>query len=298
MKILNLCERDYAGVGIALTRALQKHAGKEHQARHLCLNVHRFRYATDLVTRDIEELHRWIKWADVVNTHVTFGPVRIGDHPPKPKKLVITFHGTHYRGKHEALHRKMRKMGVRVALCTTADLTKYGVARWIPTAIPMDRYAKMRRGHPGKPIVMQVPSNPKRKNTAEIYKLLSGREDFRMITVHHRFHNEALHHMASADILIDRFKLGVGVSGLEGMAMGIPVIANASPEDEKLILKHVGYLPYYKAGLNDLAVVVEALLSDKALYRSYVERGRQYIRDFHDYPVVAKRYMEIVERRI
>jgi len=295
MNILNICQRDYAGVGIALTRAVQQYA-KKHKARHLCMQMHRFRYDTDIVTRNPAEIHKWVRWADVVNTHVRFRPIRQGQNPPKPKSLLITYHGTHYRAKHEMMHLRARKLGAKKSLCTTIDLTKFGVAEWLPTAIPVDRYAEMRRKHGGKPVVCQAPSNPKRKNSAEIRELLGNREDIQLLIVHHRPHNQILRRIAAADVFIDRFRLGLGVSGLEALAMGIPVIADASPQDEKLIIKEVGYLPYYKASLQGLVEAVETLLSDKALYKEYVERGNEYIRDFHDYPIVAKRYMEIIER--
>lgn len=155
----------------------------------------------------------------------------------------------------------------------------------------------MRRFHGGKPIVCQTPSNPKRKitNTARIRDLLGGREDLRLVLAHHLPHEDALCAKAVADIFIDRFSFGLGVNGLEAAAMGIPVIACSSAEDEKYILGEIGYLPYYKASLKTLEAAIDELLSKQTVYEEYADRGRQYIRDFHDYLVVAKKYADICE---
>jgi glycosyltransferase involved in cell wall biosynthesis len=86
------------------------------------------------------------------------------------------------------------------------------------------------------------------------------------------------------------------VSGLEALAMGIPTIADATPDAEEWIERLIGYIPYYKASPKELPDAIEALLSDDALYNEYAEKGLEYIRQFHDYLVVARKYVEICER--
>lgn len=292
MRLLNICNIDYAGVGIKLTEAVNRHTG--HEARHLCMEPHRFLYRTDIVTKDPGEMRRWILWADVVNCHVYPRPLaRAG---VRPRALIMTQHGSYFRSKSEKCRRQNGKWGAKRTLCTTPDLTRYG-AEWLPTAIPMEKYLEKRRMYwrQARRVICQTPSNPAKKDSAQIRELLGDRQDIQVIIGHGKPHDKILDFTVMADIFIDRFKLGLGVSGLEAAAMGIPVIACSGVEDEALIIGEVGYLPYYKASLRELVAAVDALLSSESLYREYADRAQQYIRDFHDYPVVARRYAAICE---
>lgn len=292
MRILNICHQDYAGVGINLTDAVNQCTN--HQARHLCEKPHHFQYKVDICSTNPNHMRTWIKWADVVNCHVYTRPLaHAGLKPPLPN-LIMTQHGRWFRKRTDRCRADNKKWGAKRVLCTTTDLTRNG-AEWIPTAIPLAKYSGMRRGNKGLPIICQSPSNPKKKDTAWIEGLFKDRKDLRLRIVHHTPHDQVLRSIADADILIDRFDLGLGVSGLEAAAMGIPVIAGAPKKYEGEIIKHVGYLPYYRASLRTLADAVDALLSDRALYEEYSERSTVYIRDFHDYPVVAKKYAAICE---
>lgn len=292
MKILNICNVDYAGVGVALTSAVNAHMN--HHARHVCMKAHHFNYPIDLRVESPREMAHWIDWADVVNVHVYPRPLAHANR--RPSALIMTQHGSYFRTKTEKVKQSHMEWDVKKVLGTTADLVKYG-ATWLPTAIPAAEYLAIRRDTPlfGKPIVCQAPSNPKKKNTAEIEDILGGRADLDLLILHHMDHAESIRKRARADVFIDRFRLGLGVAGLEAAAMGIPVIACSSAEDEGLIRAEVGYLPYYKADLRGLEEAVDILLSESTVYWEYSDRGLQYIADFHDYPVVAKRYAAICE---
>jgi len=293
MKILNICRKDYAGVGIKITQAVNKHTG--HTARHLCTQVHGLGFEHDIATSDKHQMQKWLRWADVVNCHVYLRPLAAAGY--FPKNLIITWHGTHYRTKTEKCHASYKKHKVKRALCTTADLTKYGVAEWLPVAIPIGQYRKLRRKRTGgKPIVCQTP--PRGRGSAKghpqgVLKVLGGRKDIDLRVSEKMPHSQVLRYKATADVYIDRFQLGLGVNGLEALAMKIPVIAHAQPEDEACIIREVGYLPYYDAPLSKLADAVDDLLSNPTVYREHVERACAYMENFHAYPVVAARYAKI-----
>jgi len=133
------------------------------------------------------------------------------------------------------------------------------------------------------------------KRTEEVQALLGGRNDVQLMIVQGRHHDVAMRRIAKATIFIDRFRIGLGTGGLEAAAMGIPVIAWANQADEACILGEVGYLPYYKATMEDLSAAVDNLLSQPDLYNEYAERGQEYIRTFHDYPAIARRYVMVCE---
>lgn len=297
LKILNICDVDTAGDGIRLTEAINKTTS--HKARHLCKVLHPFGYPHDIWTRKPEVVEKWVSWADIVNVHSKFHMLRIGKEKLRPKNLIITYHGRHYRRKPKWCHAEAKKWGAKRQLCTTMDLTKWG-ATWMPVAIPVERYQRLRQQHwiqeKERPIVCQVPSDPRRKGTAEIIELLGGREDMSLLIKYGCHHDQAMRRIARCDIYVDEFRWGLGTAGLEACAMGVPVIAWAAPEDEECILREVGYLPYYKSTLDELPGAIDELLGKPEVYREYADRAWQYIIRFHDYPVIARWYVDVCEK--
>jgi len=258
------------------------------------MRPHGYGFKPDICTADPQEMRKWIAWADVVNVHRSFHPLDTAGFIPK--HLIMTHHGTYYRRYVEACQAANVRYGVKHVLCTTADLAKYGYATWLPTAIPVDQYAAMRVRGTGKPVICQTPSYGFAKDargSRGIFQVLGGRTDIKLVITERIPHVECLRCKASADIVIDRFFLGLGVSGLEALAMSIPVIADASEEDEACIRREVGFLPYYSAAVGGVEAAVDVLLSNKSLYDEYAERGYEYVKRFHDFPAVAKMYIEI-----
>jgi len=297
MKILNMCDADYTGGAYRLVEAVNRET--KHEARHMCMVHHPFGYPVGVQTRDPDVVRGLVEWADIVNVHATFRPLRVGGMKElKPRNLMITHRGRYYRRNSKHVNASAAGRGVKRQLCSTADLTRYGPVIWMPTAIPQDRYKALRkkRRHSSElPIVCQAPSNPRMKRTDEVRELLGGRTDIRLMIVSGRHHDVVMRRIAKATIFVDRFRIGLGTGGLEAAAMGIPVIAWADRADEACILREVGYLPYYKSTMEDLPVAVDDLLSSPSLYSEYAERGQEYIRTFHDYPAIARRYVTICE---
>jgi len=294
VRVLNICDADNAGVGIKLTEAVNALPG--HQARHIRMVPHKFGYPCDIQTRDPETIKKWVEWADVVNTHIGFRPLRQGGERLRPKHLIVTYHGRHYRRHHHECHINAKEAGAVKSLCTTPDLSQFGGAEWLPTAIPATKYARMRRPrNGGKPVVCMTPSEPtsRRAGVRKVREALGDRKDLRLLVVAEVKHSEALWAKSVADIFIDRFELGLGVSGLEAMAMGIPTIANACPETEGWIRKAVGHLPYCRASVEEIGEAVDKLLTDQAFYDEWAYRAQRYIWRWHNYPVVAQRYVRI-----
>ncbi len=289
MKIINISVRDYAGVSINLTHALQQNT--EHEVRNISLKDHRYRYPTDIVTRDKSILSKWIDWADVVNCLGNIGVL-----VKKPKNLVVSYRGTHFRNNPRVRYNQARAMGAKKQLglgpwnCNYEGLN----LEWLPTPIPVDDWLKLKRGHEGKPIVCQSPSSFKGKNTLAIKKLISNKKNITLKIIHGVTWEKCMAAKADADIYVGSFKYGYGISTLEAMTMKIPVITHAKFEKE--IMEKVGYLPYYNCKLEELPNAIDNLLSDKKLYNKYAMLCFNYVKKFHDYPVVAKKFSTILER--
>jgi hypothetical protein len=80
--------------------------------------------------------------------------------------------------------------------------------------------------------------------------------------------------------------------------MAHPVIAGA-PAVTRLYEQHVGYCPYtYANDAADLARVIERLVMDRDYRAAEAARVAGYVRQYHDYPAVARRYEEILAKRL
>jgi hypothetical protein len=107
-------------------------------------------------------------------------------------------------------------------------------------------------------------------------------------------HGQALRVKASCDAVFDSFWLGMQGSGLEGAAMGKAVIAG-DPEAQNDLRKLGIAVPWTVA--NDeyqLRDALAKLATDRRFYAAEVERVHQYVRTYHDYPVVGRKYADIL----
>lgn len=292
---------DFAGVGIRLTEALNQYT--RHEARHLSMIPHPFQYPKDIRTENESEIRGWVEWADLVNCYVYLYPLTTAK--AQPRNLILTYVGSDYRDNHERRHRNAENYGSRTQLVTIPDLTKYEGAEWLPIPIPVDEWAAMKNPAEGKPIICQTPSIPSGKHTSDIREILSSRKDIVLKIIGKDDPAEGIPwricmaHKARARIYLGGFCPNpVTVSMMEAFAMRIPVINHASPENEQTVLDKVGYLPYFDAPLTDLSQAVTSLLSDQSLYQEYADRGYRYVKETHDYPLVAKRFAEICEHDV
>jgi len=290
MKILNISVKDYAGVSIKLTQALQQNT--EHEVRNISLKKHRLEYPTDIVTKDKDILRKWTDWADIVNCFST--PKAL---VKRPKNLIVTYIGTYYRKNPMAAHLRSKELGAKKELVAGLWMQDYGGFNfdWIPVTVPVDEWSKMKQEHKGKPIICQSPTRFKMENAWKIVSLLEKKRSIELMIIQGVNNNECLKLKSKADIYVGQFGKGYGVSALEAIAMGIPVITSMPNKEIRQIKAKVGYIPHYNSEFNNLPEAVDRLVDDKKLYETYAKRSREYIRNFHDYPVVAKRFIKVCE---
>lgn len=290
MNILNLRIRDWAGCGIRLTDAINRNS--KHKARQVALLSHRFGYHYDIITREPRVIKKWVNWADVVNCWSNIKPLERCK--TFPDKLIWTFVGTRFRKNHRRMIKRAIELNAKMLVCTP-DLLRYGNFEWLPSAVPVDEWLKMKTAHSGKPIVCQSPSSKSKKNTAAILKQISGKKNVKILIINKVKWKECIRLKSKADIYIGPFKIGYGMSQLEAMAMKIPVITKLEPRNEALVRNAVGYLPHYDCPMEKLSEGINALLSDRKLYDKYANLGFKYVKQFHDYPVVAKKFISVCE---
>ena len=291
MKILNVGFKDYANIAFRLNEAINQTT--KHESRQLVMRRHGWGYPHDICTENKNEISKWIDWADIVNCWGHRTPLEVTG--KTPEKLIILHRGTKFRGNPERGRAEAKKLNAAELVCTP-DLLLYPDLQWLPHSIPVDEWAKLKRKHTGKPIVCQTPSSPGRKNTAGIIEALSNKKNIELSIFRGQW-PIVMAHKGIVDIYLGQFTLGYGMNCLETWTMDIPIITHIEDNNRDLILDQVGYLPHYESTLENLPHAVDELLQNKALYRKYAELGKTFLREFHDYPVVAKRYIDFVEEK-
>ena len=129
--------------------------------------------------------------------------------------------------------------------------------------------------------IVHAPSNRAFKGTDRILQALdSAKEDFELVLVEGKTHQEAMDIYRTADIIIDQISGGsYGVLSIEAMALGKPVITYISEETRRC---HPS-LPVVSADFDSLSQVVDRLLRDRSERIRIGKCGRQYAERYHDH---------------
>jgi hypothetical protein len=150
----------------------------------------------------------------------------------------------------------------------------------------------------------RIAHSPTRKDYKGTDKLIAAVETLRqkglpieLVMIDKMTHGDALRAKATADLTFDSFWLGIQGSGLEAAAMGQMVVAGDADVKALYEQSEVGYCPYTFAGNQEqLAQVLERAIVDPDYYAAEAERVNQYVKQYHDYASVARRYEGILAK--
>ncbi len=179
---------------------------------------------------------------------------------------------------------------------------RLGIKHWLPIPMPVDDYLAIAKDEApeAKPFrVAHSPTMRRIKGTQEFlracdYLKMHENIDIEPVLIENMEHGAALRLKASCHAVFDSFWLGMQGSGLEGGAMKRAVIAG-DPEAQNDLVKLGIPVPWSVA--NDeyqLREVLAKLARDRTFYAAEVARIHQYVRTYHDYPVVGKKYADIL----
>lgn len=262
---------------------LRQYDGEEHQA---------------LVNRLVYE-------ADVVHCHMDY--LLLGGSMEAPVTvqhrglLIRHYHGSRSDGtsnvepKFDHIMRAVT-LGARLQLLAEGE----GM-QWLPIAVPVARYRELKQAVWKPAHEFRVAHSPTKRRIKgsdafeSAVKTLQARGlPIRAVLIEQMLMKDALVLKARCDAVFDSFWLGLQGSGLEGGAMGLPVVAG-DPTAADLYREHVGYVPYTYANTEaELVAVLERLAIDHEWRRSEAERVSRYTVEVHDYPPVARRYEDIL----
>jgi hypothetical protein len=244
MKILMIAINDPAGTAITFTKAINRYT--EHTCRLITKEIrYNFMFEKDLHLPWLDkdgwnEVEQLLKDSDIFHFHMTadesleLGPFKV-NYYVKGKQIVHHHHGhpdfrSHpgkYRAKYKAL--KRRKL-----LVSTPDLLKLlPEAKWVPNLVPLDDplYIPLDAGYNGKVVIGHSPTRREIKNTSDLVqvvnqlrpKMSENKLDLDVIT--NTRHKLCLKRKRDCHIIFDHMQGYFGVSSLESLSQGKPVIA-------------------------------------------------------------------------
>ena len=243
MKILNIVTNDPAGMAIAFTNAINRTT--PHTARLVARGTaYRCDFERDLLLSDMGdgdygEVEALLREADVLHFHnlfhegMTLGPIRVRDYA-KGKLIVHHEHG-HYDFLADVDRwRAIYLQPGRVALVSTPDLLRQlPEATWIPNPVPVNDPVFLPRpdahGTERQVRVVQAPTRRWDKNTAEFLEVareLGARHpgaSFELLE--NLAYAECLRRKRGASAVFDHMRGHFGVSSLESLSQGVPVVA-------------------------------------------------------------------------
>ena len=249
---------------------------------------------------DADTVRRLGEDTDVVHYHVTrFGEYLVNRRVPR----VMHHHGTVYRTSPEVWNERDRDAVLR--LVSNLELLRYGDdLHYLPNPVPVREYAKLGRPRwePGILRVAHSPTKRHNKGTEAFLDAIDRCREMGVKVVPHLIERASI----EASLLVksrchavfDSFWLGMQCSGLEGAAIGVPVIAG----DEYVRDQHhaeYGYCPYtYADSADELVDQLCNLATNEEYYRAEAERVHDHVATYHDPAYVAARYLDLLDTKL
>ena len=243
--------------------------------------------------------------ADIVHLHLDYQcPRRLGRELSSIRWRVIHHHGTMLREKPGAsYYNAVDPAWAKLRLVSNLELLHYGAGlHWLPNPMPVAAYRRLRaRVWRASPVfrVAHSPSKRFRKGTeaflSVIERLQARHVPVEAVLIEGVSHAVSLARKAECDAVFDSFDLGIQCSGLEGAAMGLPVVAGdatVAGEYRRLL----GEVPYtYAADEAALEAVLERLSVDVEWRNAEASRVARYTEEHHDEAAVALRLLDLYD---
>ncbi|CAB1064568.1 hypothetical protein D1BOALGB6SA_9364 [Olavius sp. associated proteobacterium Delta 1] len=244
MNILMIAINDPAGTAILFTKAINRYT--EHTCR-LITKETRYNHLFEkdlhlpwLDDKDWNEVEHLLTKSDIIHFHMTadeslqIGPFKLKDYITN--KSIVHHHHGHpdfrsnphkYRDKYKALNRQN-------LIVSTPDLLKMlPEARWVPNLVPINNalYLPQRALEKGGVVLGQSPTRKGLKNTSELLHAINQINQngtphgVQLNIIENTPHRECLKRKNACHIIFDHMQGYYGVSSLESLSQGKPVIA-------------------------------------------------------------------------
>jgi len=252
---------------------------------------------------DAEQVPSLVHEADIVHHHVLWMGDRVLNAPVSNKPTVQHHHGTEYRRDPERWNQEDTDRNA-LRLVSNVELLQYGEnLHFLPNPVPVAQYRALAQDRPkwdGKVLrVAHSPTKPEIKGTQVFTdvceELRKQGINVEPVLIHGKTLRESLEMKATCHAVFDSFDLGMQCSGLEGAAMGLPVIAG-DPACRREFEKMIGTWPYLYANDEDeLEIVLTMLAVSEEYYEKAASKVHRYVAEHHDYGAVTAKYLELLD---
>jgi hypothetical protein len=288
-------EDDTGGCGVSLAQALNRHT--DWQARSVHRTQNYIQYPIDILwppgLPPTDEILGLAADADVLHVMERWDAV---DWLPgwTAKPLVMHHHGTIYREWNTRSLINTVKDFAALPICSTLDLAliEPGV-EWLPNPVDvaaMEALRAAREPHDGL-LAAHSPTNAPIKGTAEFLAAAQG-AGWDVDLIQWTDWASCLRRKANADIVLDQLAYGYGLSGIEAMAMGVPVVGGARQPVLDLMWRTFGNLPFMLADAQSLPGVMDYMRDPYARAASAAV-GKMIVGEWHEEAKVAARLVEV-----
>lgn len=330
MLIFHVTTTDPAGAAYNLVQSVNQNT--KHRARLLTTVPNAYGHPTDIAEipdygDEVEEL---LLSADVIHFHKINEDFEIAFNSKRPrrwrvkdfltvngkkKRVVYHVHGHPYERANVQENGELYKERNAVVLCSTPDLQEmyspYCNARFFPNCVPVfdSKYLpretdKMAQDVNGEKrwIVSHTVSDRNLKNCDMIEKAVNyvaRTQPVNLMTIENTPFKMAMVWKRIAHVVFDHMQGYYGLSSLEGMAMGKPVIAGLNDHTIKSIMEFfdIGDImpwqrPRDQSGLNDCLM---DLIANPELRRVMGARGREFMEGVWNEKFIGGKLGELYE---
>jgi len=314
MNILMITENDPAGMGIAFTNAINRQT--DHRCRLITTKTrYNFNFEKDLHLPNLdetgfEEIVHLLKGADIIHFHlladesIPLGPIKVSDYI-RGKTIVHHHHGhPHFRSHPEIYREKYRRLGRRTLVSTPDLLRLLPEATWQPNLVPVHEPLFLPQSAPlnGRFVVGQSATRKDLKNTQE---LLAAVEKIKQRftnpevlanIIEHTDYRECLKRKRECHAIFDHMQGYYGVSSLESLSQGKPVIAGLDDWNIRCIKEFTGnsQLPWVIARTEEeLLQAIDTLVTDANQRQQIGIASRQFMEQSWSEQKVLQRLFDI-----
>jgi hypothetical protein len=300
---------DTAGISGRLAEAFKQH-GAPDTYRSMVSKLNYIKYPRDLPFSPMSAADLWAK-ADVIHTNHDLRTVEYAVHRRRlgtrlsHKPYLLTLHGVsgkpgdYLKYRAQWLHRAVQALQRQKQLqpvVSTLDLQVTTGLPWLPAPYDVSQLQKMRRQ--GKSLkIAHAPTHRAVKSTdkliAAVDRLRSEGAEVELDIIEGVAWAECLKRKATADIYFDQVLLGYGCNALEAWAMGIPVIAGTDDATYDLMQQTLGTVPFLRADESTVYDAIRTLVESPSQRKQWGSVGHEYVRCWHDYPVVVDCFREL-----
>lgn len=228
IKVLFISHKDFAGSGVKLSQALNKHSNK-YQSRFVAMKSANYGGENDIVTPNNKKIQKLINLCDIIHLK--------GDNPVSfykrldltNKPIFQTVGGSSFRKPNNPNYPSevcLNKYDIKEYDCVNlSSITPELTDVWIPHAIEVkDNVWKKPNG------VIRIghsPSDRVKKGTDILLEALKEIEGIELVLMENMTNKEVIETKKSLHLFVDQLFIDAyGMSAVECLAMGIPVISS------------------------------------------------------------------------